>query len=134
MTIPSLEGARSPGVGEEYVCMFWNTTVERWSRDGCRKLNTSANGHMRCACTHLTDFAVGIQPKEVIDLLEDLSVAHIVNEVSFSIARIKENPFAVYALGVILVLGLLLATEPLKHIGLFMGYPSETAQNLPKVL
>ena len=66
---------------------------------------------MRCACTHLTDFAVGIQPKEVMDLLEDLNVVHVVNGVSFSIARIKENPFAVYALGVILVLGLLLATR-----------------------
>nr|XP_033780189.1 CD97 antigen isoform X1 [Geotrypetes seraphini] len=42
---------------QETICAFWNHSENRWSRDGCCKLQGNATKTV-CACTHLSSFAV----------------------------------------------------------------------------
>nr|XP_033794796.1 adhesion G-protein coupled receptor F3 [Geotrypetes seraphini] len=42
--------------GHIFICAFWNSTLEKWSSDGCT--THIANGVTNCFCTHLTSFAV----------------------------------------------------------------------------
>ena len=38
-------------------CVFWNTTSNDWSEEGCELLDHNPK-YTRCFCTHLTNFAV----------------------------------------------------------------------------
>ncbi|KAM9421062.1 adhesion G-protein coupled receptor F3 [Salvelinus alpinus] len=39
------------------LCVFWNTTLNEWSEEGC-KWKKSVNNRSYCECTHLTSFSV----------------------------------------------------------------------------
>jgi len=47
-------------------CGFWNYTEKRWSNKGC-ETKVGSDGILRCACSHLTDFAVVARQKGVAD-------------------------------------------------------------------
>ncbi|XP_030052995.1 adhesion G protein-coupled receptor E5 isoform X2 [Microcaecilia unicolor] len=42
---------------KEIICAFWNYSENRWSQDGCCKLQRTATETM-CTCSHLSSFAV----------------------------------------------------------------------------
>uniref|UniRef100_A0A8C7QV00 G-protein coupled receptors family 2 profile 2 domain-containing protein n=1 Tax=Oncorhynchus mykiss TaxID=8022 RepID=A0A8C7QV00_ONCMY len=39
------------------LCVFWNTTLNEWSEEGC-KWKKGVNNRSHCECTHLTSFSV----------------------------------------------------------------------------
>jgi hypothetical protein len=48
------------------ACRFWDTRLNTWSSNGCRKLGvvenwTTMQGSMLCECDHLTDFALAAE-------------------------------------------------------------------------
>ena len=44
-------------VVSEPKCVFWNTSANDWSQEGCELVDHNAQ-YTRCLCTHLTNFAV----------------------------------------------------------------------------
>ncbi|XP_029452129.1 adhesion G-protein coupled receptor F1-like isoform X2 [Rhinatrema bivittatum] len=64
--------------GQIPICVYWNSTLEKWSSDGCTTHIT--NGVTTCLCTHLTSFAVlmsGSVPP--IDSVHAAILNHITN-------------------------------------------------------
>ncbi|XP_056150187.1 adhesion G-protein coupled receptor F3 [Lampris incognitus] len=49
---------------EEALCVFWNTSMDEWSTEGCQ-LTTGDNDRTICRCNHLTAFSVLMSKKEV---------------------------------------------------------------------
>ncbi|XP_073349593.1 adhesion G protein-coupled receptor F4 [Pagrus major] len=53
-------------------CVFWNTTEDQWSDEGCKVTTTDDNDTV-CECNHLTSFAVLFSkndvPNDVLDMI-----------------------------------------------------------------
>jgi hypothetical protein len=43
------------------TCVYWNRNNSRWQQDGCW-VQSSNQTAVICACTHLTEFAIQVQP------------------------------------------------------------------------
>ena len=57
-------------------CVYWDTSDLKWSTRGCSLISVD-NTHIKCACNHLSSFAISFStPKLTIDapLLENSTV------------------------------------------------------------
>ncbi|XP_014000071.1 adhesion G-protein coupled receptor F3 isoform X2 [Salmo salar] len=52
------------------LCVFWNTTLNEWSEEGC-KWKKRVNNRSYCECTHLTSFSVLMSKIPVTLLFQD---------------------------------------------------------------
>jgi hypothetical protein len=102
-SLPNLSGSGKS------LCVYWDNLTSRWSFEGIDSLEK--NGTLYCNSTHLTDFSVGVKPEEALELLDDLHIAHILDGAAFSIGSVRENPYAIYAIGTILLFGLVLGVH-----------------------
>ncbi|KAJ1158397.1 hypothetical protein NDU88_011087 [Pleurodeles waltl] len=63
---------------ESARCVFWNTTLEMWSSEGCWTEVTS--GVTRCICGHLTSYAILMSASEsLIDSKNEAILSYITN-------------------------------------------------------
>ncbi|XP_057293510.1 adhesion G-protein coupled receptor G6-like isoform X2 [Hydractinia symbiolongicarpus] len=66
------------GNGEgDISCRFWkivNSSYATWSREGCYKASTSADGIVTCKCNHLTNFALLLDPLQQYENPTELRV------------------------------------------------------------
>ena len=59
---------------KEYVCVYWDESFLRWSRDGCELDETSTSDKtIVCRCSHLTDFSLILGYKSEQDDLAALN-------------------------------------------------------------
>ncbi|KAM9339189.1 adhesion G-protein coupled receptor F1 [Symphorus nematophorus] len=52
-------------------CVFWNTTENGWSDEGCH-VKTGDGNHTTCVCNHLTSFSVLMSKSDVSDKVLDM--------------------------------------------------------------
>ncbi|XP_070206346.1 uncharacterized protein [Littorina saxatilis] len=99
-------------------CVFWDTHVDRWSGQGCRKVQSNAT-HTVCQCDHLSSFAIimnvayaeenaGSYPQKVLTLvLLPLSIIghalSIATFLSFRNLHTDHNTIHVHTLSCLLV-------------------------------
>lgn len=80
-------------------CVYWNTTDLKWRRDGCEVAGVDTT-HVKCACRHLTSFAIiFMTPKLTADapLLENsTSKAAAGKSKSLEVSDIVRWPLDVY--------------------------------------
>ncbi|XP_028254010.1 adhesion G-protein coupled receptor F2 [Parambassis ranga] len=53
-----------PQKNNESFCVFWNTTLNEWSKEGCTLNKTDGNRSV-CVCNHLTSFSVLMSKTDV---------------------------------------------------------------------
>lgn len=62
---------QDPQNSSEHYCVFWNTTGNDWSDEGCY-LETSDGNRTVCVCNHLTSFSVLMSKGDVGDPVLDM--------------------------------------------------------------
>ncbi|XP_035686931.1 adhesion G-protein coupled receptor G6-like isoform X2 [Branchiostoma floridae] len=71
------------------VCVFWDTSINDWSREGCQ-LASDQNDIITCECNHLTNFAVLMDIYGNIDNISDadLTALMIISYVGCAISML----------------------------------------------
>ncbi|KAG8194163.1 hypothetical protein JTE90_002370 [Oedothorax gibbosus] len=60
------------------ACVFWNMRRNQWDPFGCIRIDEASNGtHSLCVCDHLTNFAVLMDYKGVLDEVDPLPFFYI---------------------------------------------------------